>query len=664
MDIIFDENDCQNLREALRKEWLETNGIGGYASSTILNCHSRKYHGWLVAGLANPPGRFVLLSKIEESAVAEEKEYFFSCNKYPGIFQPHGHRHLAEVRLGRFPNFVYQVGDCRIHRSIMMIHGRNTVLIRYAVEHCSTPFTFRLHPLLAFRGHHELSKENVFLQVRTFPIKFGFKIQPYNGLPPLHVSTSIRPRFYPSPVWYRNFEYVIEQERGYDAHEDLFHPGLFEMPMKDQSVLIVAASVEEETEDLEDLWKAEDKRRAAEETRDAAAAASLVLAPERDAAATLVRSSRHFLVRLPKERPAIIAGYPWFDDWGRDTLISLPGLTFCLGRMEEGSAVLAEVGRHEKHGLIPNCFGSGGRNNAYNSVDASLWYFWAVQQMLKYGGRKETVRKSLWPVMKRILRHYMDGTDHGIGMGSNGLLHAGDANTQLTWMDAKVAGVPVTPRHGCAVDINALWYNAVCFACQFAADISDASLKMSELPPRIAAAFRETFWIEFGRYLGDVFTDWTLDTAVRPNQILAVSLPFSPLDAAQSAGVVECVKENLLTPYGLRTLSPRNESYRGRYAGSPESRDAAYHQGTVWPWLLGHFGEAALRVSGNRSATRRFLTETIEPLLGRHLRAAGIGCVSEVFDGDPPHAPNGCIAQAWSVAELIRLLRVLNEPRD
>lgn len=357
----------------------------------------------------------------------------------------------------------------------------------------------------------------------------------------------------------------------------------------------------------------------------------------------------------------IIAGYHWFDDWGRDTLISLPGLTLCCGRPQEGTAILESLGKYEKNGLLPNFFSNEGKGNGYNSVDASLWYFWTVQQMRKYNGDLQKIRTSFWPVMKNIIKNFLAGTVFDIHMSDNGLLHAGNRDTNLTWMDATVGGRPVTPRWGFPVEINALWYNAICFAGELAGLFGELDLFPADLPARIGRSFQDTFWIEEGAYLGDVFSQGALDHAVRPNQIFALSLPFSPLSPAQATGVVDKVKTHLLTPCGLRTLSPDDRAYQGRYEGNEAKRDGAYHQGTVWPWMLASFGEACLKVAEDKKEAKVFLLEQLRSFLRRHLWVAGLGCISEIFDGDPPHTPRGCMSQAWSTGELIRLYSILQE---
>ncbi|HVO65776.1 MAG TPA: amylo-alpha-1,6-glucosidase [Syntrophales bacterium] len=660
----FDETTCLNLEKALSLEWLETNGLGSYASSTILSCNTRKYHGLLVANLKKPQGRHSLLSWLEDSLVMKGKEFFLSCCQYPGVFHPGEKHFLKEYRLDYSPRFIYEAEGFHIHKAIMMVHGEDRILIRYDVEHCRFPGILRLKPFLAYRGFHALAKQNVYLRTDTHRIDNGFRMRPYDGMPPMFIQTDMKSEFHPSPVWYNNFEYRVEKERGFEWHEDLFRPGIFEVPVKEGSTIIISASPEICRRGLEEAWKAEMTRRAGESATDEKAVEKFHNEEDRINVRNLAAAGRQFLIKTPTGRPAIIAGYHWFGDWGRDTLISLPGLTFCNGRIQEGTAILASLGAHEKKGLLPNYFSDGEAENAYNTVDTSLWYFWGVQQMLKRTGDIEIVRNQMWPVMKKILQAYMDGTAYNIGMSKNGLLHAGDKDTQLTWMDASVEGKPVTPRWGYPVEINALWYNAICFAHELAQAFDDNKSFLHVLIPEIKKSFVDAFWIEDGAYLGDVFCEGSLDRTVRPNQILAVSLPHSPLDFAQQAGVVHKVMQHLLTPVGLRTLTPEDENYKGRYEGDGPARDLAYHQGAVWPWLMAHFGEAYIKVAVNRAAAKTFLLEYVRSFVRQHMPEAGVGCISEIFDGDPPHRPNGCISQAWSVAGLLRLYSFLNEIPD
>lgn len=662
--IVIPAHDCQALETSLRQEWLDTNGLGGYASSTIHNCNTRKYHGLLVAGLEDPAGRFTLLSKMEDALLVEGCEHPLSCNSYPGTLHPAGYVSLQEFRLEEGPIFLYQAGQARIRKELLMVQGENTVLIRYEIEEAETPVTLRLNPLLAYRRHHELKREDAYLRATTTPVARGFSIQPYQGMPTLFIQANRDCTFVTNPDWYRNFEYFVEAERGYDCHEDCFCPGTLEIVLGRGEGVIVSASITEQS-DLAGAWQREESGR---QMHIRAADAVAQRSGSKDFAAplsALIQSGRHFPFRTPGSgRASIIAGYPWFDDWGRDTLISLPGLTFYSGRPELGVEILKAVAPHEREGLIPNCFAADPRFHAYNSVDASLWYFWAVQQMLTCTGDRDTIHDQLWPVLKRIAGCFMTGTRHDIFMMPDGLLHAGNPHTQLTWMDATSHGNPVTPRHGFAVELNALWFNAICFCEQLASDFGEIAPWDPTLRSRLEHSFHRAFWNDNAGCLADTFVDGIRNESIRPNQIFAVSLPYSPLTQAQQKQVVDVVRRELFTPFGLRTLSPRDPAYRGRYEGDQPTRDAAYHQGTVWPWLLGHFGEAVLRTSDDPKAAARDLAARISPLLDYSLDGAGLCNVPEIWDGDPPHYPRGCPAQAWSSAELIRLFTLFGGTRS
>ena len=650
--------------EAMKLEWLDTNGIGGYASSTIRSCHTRKYHGLLAAGLRDPAGRFVILSKFEDSLKGGGVETHLSMHRYPDTFFPSAHTTLQEFHSDLCPCFVHAAEGLLIRKSLMLVRGENRLLIRYDLEETPPGAFLRIKPLLAFRGYHDLARENSFARVETSDEKNGFMIAPYEGMPPLFIQTNMRSSFLPSPVWYRNFIYEEEKNRGYEWMEDLLMPGILEVPVKKGGSVIVSVSLHPFREQIKRTWSREASRRSVERTEDADRARRLAPEEDRDLLEGLLAAGRQFLIRTPYDRPAIIAGYHWFGAWGRDTLWSLPGLTFCLDLHREGADVLSSLGRQERDGVLPNILADDGEGGAYNTVDASLVFFWATQQMLHFGGDIERVREDLWPVMKRILQRYAEGTIWNIHVAPNGLLHAGSPDTHLTWMDAVANGKPVTPRCGFAVDINALWYNALCFARELALRFGDEFFAFDDYIGRFRSSFLEVFWNDEGDCLGDVYDQGILDTSLRPNMIFAVSLPHSPLDASRSAQVVRAAREDLLTPYGLRTLSPQDPSYCGRCTGDQASRDSAYHQGTVWPWLLPHFGEAYWKVSEDKGSARRFLLGFLRNFLRAHLFEAGIGNLSEIFDGDPPHEARGCIAQAWSVAGALYLYRFLSDAGD
>lgn len=652
---VVGEGVCRNTAKALRLEWLETNGRGGYASSTILNCHTRKYHSLLMAALDSPPGRFSLLSKMDDSVVCGGTEHFLSRHQYPGLLFPDSASALAKFQLRPYPSFLHRAGEIDIRTSILMAQGENTTLIRYDVLNAPTPFVLRWKPFLAYRGLHELRRKDAWMDRRTWPVANGFGVRPYTGLPPLFIQSSAAPACAAAPAWYYNFEYERERERGYDWQEDLFCPAVMDIALAPgESVLVIASTTPLDDPSMR-LWDRQIEARAEADRMDDAAARLQSSDTDRSACiADLLKSGRRFLVRTPAGRPAVMAGYPWFDDWSRDTLISLPGLAFCSGRIDEGLSVLKSIGEHERNGLLPNYFAADPRHNSYNSVDAPLWYFWAVQQWLAITNDPFLLRDLCWPVMKRILARYMEGAPGPAVMRDNGLLHTGSPSTQLTWMDATVHGVPVTSRHGYAVELNALWYNALCFTEMLANRFGERLWWDADLTARTRDAFVRTFWLEKEGYLADCAGDGWTDASLRPNQIVALSLPFAPLDDVRGRRMIDAVGKALLTPFGLRTLAPGSPAYRGRYEGDQPTRDAAYHQGTVWPWLLGHYAEAVLRVAPDKRAAANGLIEQIAPLLD-YIRGYGLNNVPEVFDGDPPHRPNGCMAQAWSTGELIRL---------
>jgi len=667
-DLKIEGSACLYPRAALGWEWLEANGCGGYASSTVMNCHTRKYHGLLVANLAQPAGRYVMLSKFEDSLSLGPEEHFFSCHQYPDFFFPPVRHCLSQFSLDPAPRFTYEIGrqidgqpgKIIICKTIMLMQGENCVLIKYDFENAPDNMVLRLKPFLAFRNFHGLAKQNGRFAAVTAPLNNGFLVTPYPEMPTLFIRANVNAQFSPGSHWYNNFEYPAERERGYGWQEDLVMPGVLEIAVQNGQSVIVAASLQEKPLELQKKWTSELRRRSRSQEQEQALAAGFP--PEdRDPVRQLLKAGRQFLITSPAGRPAIIAGYHWFDAWGRDTLIALPGLTFCSGREQEGMDILTSLGQHERDGLLPNFFAPDEKNHAYNSVDASLWLFWSVQQQLKFTGDPGRIEHTLWPVMQRIIKKFLSGTVYNIYMADNGLLHAGDAVTHLTWMDAKIGGRPVTPRGGFAVEINALWFNALCFAGELAAAFNQEALFPAGLPERIRLAFQDVFWIADGSYLGDVYAEGVLDHAIRPNQIFALSLPFSPVTPAQAAGVLQVVREHLLTPCGLRTLAAGDPAYRGRYEGDPAQRDGAYHQGTVWPWLLGAFGEAMLKYARDKEEAKVFLRKHLRNFLGRHLPVAGLGTVSEIFDGDPPHDPRGCVAQAWSVGEIIRLYTLLQE---
>lgn len=646
MRFTFDKAACQNTRRALRKEWLLTNGLGDYSSSSILGCNTRKYHGLLVVNTLH--GRQVLLSALEESVTGGGKEFFLSTRQHPNTLYPHGHEYQESFVLEDLPKFSYRVGDVRIHREILLLPGQSRLLLRWTVEGSSRvpPLTLRIRPLLAYRGFHQLAQANSNLRVRTSRVPGGFGIEPYENMPALFIQASGQSDFIPAPDWFYKTEYLLERMRGFEDSEDLFQPGIMEItlpPLPQGGSVLLSAGISPCDEDLDELWRTYSKSPARKHQHTGLAG-------------HLADESRRFCITGPSGRESVLAGYHWFDAWGRDTLIALPGL-FTAGLTDFGLRVLTQVAATQKNGLTPNCFAENG-DHAWNSVDASLWYAFAVQSYLKaHPEGLDWVREHAWPALKGIVAGYRQGPGMDIFVDQNGLLHAGNAQSQLTWMDAQAHGRPVTPRHGCPVEINALWYNTLAFVDYLAAQFREPEWESTRALRTLRVAFFEHFWVaRGGGYLGDVWRDGMLDQSVRPNQILAVSLPYPILEDQYQPQVVECVRNKLLTPFGLRTLAPDDSNYKGRYEGGPDQRDAAYHQGTVWPWPLGHYTDALLRVAWDVKGASQALLETVTPLFYEHLVRSGLGSISEVFDASPPYRANGCMAQAWSVTEVLRML--------
>ncbi len=647
MKTIIPKEECINTESALRREWLETNGLGGYASSTIINCHTRKYHGYLVAALDNPKGRHVLLSKIEGAIHTDREDFHLSTNKFPGVFHPTGHKYVEQFEYGLYPAITFRIADVLLKKSIVMIYGENTVMVRYRLVESEGPVVLHLKPLLAYRPMHELMRENMHIQIKTYTKKNGFKIEPYQGMPPLYFYTNRQCMFYPGPEWNFSLEYLKERRRGYPYQEDLFAPGLFEVTLKKgHDVILCASTGPKQSQNLEKIYKAEKERREK-------AFASFTDSDSR--LKELKYLSDQFIIKNRRKERSIIAGYHWFGEWGRDTMIALPGLTFCCGRMKEGLEILQTFANHEKNGVIPNFIADEGEGDSFNSADATLWFFWGLQQYVAYGGKIETVREKFLPVMERIISSIRDGSNPVLKLLENGLISCGDEHTQLTWMDANSNGQPVTPRYGCPVEINALWYNAL----RFFAELSGFSDVVEKLAEKAGKAFEEQFWNEELGCLYDVVRDDYRDNAIRPNQIFAVSLPYSPLPEDKQKKTAGKVQRHLLTPYGLRSLSPGHPDYKSAYEGDQNNRDAAYHQGTVWAWLAGHFGEAWLKTAADRLEAEAFLKKELEPLLEQYPKRLGVNCIPEIYNGDPPHTPKGAISQAWSHAEVIRLKTLL-----
>lgn len=654
MNFRYDADYCNDLDRSLRCEWLETNSLGGYAASTIHNCHTRKYHGLLVPSLPAVGGRFLLLSKVDVNIRVNGNVYCLATNKYPGTYEPRGYQHVKSVDCEMYPHICYQVEDSLFELSILMPQKQNTILLKYQLTSSSQPITLYLHPLFAYRNIHTLTRENMHLRVKTYVHNNYCKIDPYAGMPPMYFDTSLTSMFYSGPYWNHNVEYLEERNRGFDSQEDLFCPGVIEVQLQPKQALYFRASLALPDVPAETLWKREVQRREEEWSK---------FSDKTLPMQALHSRASQCLIHNATGKKSIIAGYPWFDEWGRDALIALPGLTFYRGDIKSGVDVLKTFTQHRKDGLLPNFLGIDGKTHAYNSVDASLWFFWAVQEFQRRTGDIGTIRAFFVEPMLDILEHFYRGDVSSVTLHDNSLIWVGDENTQLTWMDAKVHDKPVTPRYGFVVELNALWFNALSY---YRALCDSLNISYPQHFEKIRRAFKKNFisvfWNDECHYLADVVNEKGQDMSIRPNQLFAASLPYSALTITQMHQVMDCIEKNLLTSYGLRTLAPDDPHYHPYYSGSSVERDSAYHQGTVWPWLIGHFTEAAINISQDKTATRKQLMTVFHSLFSEHLRDGCIGGISEIFDASTPHNPNGCIQQAWSIGEVIRAYDMLNVP--
>ena len=639
---------CIDLAESERLEWLETNGIGGYASGTVSGIRSRRYHGLLVAATRPPLGRAVLLSGFEETVSIGGKKFALSTARYEKAVSPEGYKFLKDFRLDPYPIWTFSIDGIEIERRIFMPHGENTAVMSWAVLNANTDASLELIPMLAYRDHHHLRHETA-----NFPYDYQVDIGTvrfagFDGFPALNLACNAA-KIDELGVWYRDFAYTIEKERGFDFTEDVFAPCTFGFDLAKPAVVI--ASTEKHTfEDAAELEQNELKRRKQ----------VLALSEPKDETDELIAAAADQVIVARGTGKTVIAGYHWFDDWGRDTMIALPGLTIANGRPEIAREIILEYFNYISQGMLPNRFTSGNETPDYNTVDGTLWFFEAIRAYTQATGDLDLIKGDLFLKLVNVIRWHLEGTRYGIRVDDDGLLAAGVPGENLTWMDAKIGDKVITPRLGKAVEIQALWYNALRVMESFAErfDEDRTRTRFSDLASRAKESFEEKFWNAELGCLYDVINGETKDASVRPNQIFAVSLFYPILKGERACAVVDRVEKDLLTPKGLRTLAPYDPKYIGKYVGGPVERDSAYHQGTVWAWLIGPFIDAYLRVHGDEGdvieSARKMLTG-----LEEHLQDTMLGSLSEIFDGDAPHAAKGAAAQAWSIGEFNRVRRKL-----
>jgi predicted glycogen debranching enzyme len=664
MFLEFGRDICGQLETATKREWLVTNGIGGFASGTIAQTLTRRYHGLLMAALRPPLGRTLLLAKFDETAEydgihAENGHYYpLFVNQWSNgtpLAEPNGHHHINSFHLeGTTPVWTFGLANALLEKRIWMQPGANTTYIHYRLARATGPLLLQAKAFVNYRDYHDTTIINDW-QPEIIPIERGLRLHMYPEALPFYIFSD-KAQLSPQYEWYEDFLLAEEEYRGQsDVEEDHIYAAQMRVTLYPGETLTVAASTESQV-NLNGGDAFAERIAYENEKLDRARSVFPVSLPEE--IQQLILAADQFIVKRPTPADpqgcSIIAGYPWFSDWGRDTMIALPGLTLTTGRPEIAATILRTYSHYVDQGMIPNRFPDEGEIPEYNTADATLWYIEAVRKYLAATG-DISLMAELFPVLVDIIEWHRRGTRYNIKMDEeDALLYAGEERLQLTWMDAKVENWVVTPRTGKPVEINALWYNALRTIADIGRELGEDPAPYEELAANVMAGFSR-FWNDEYGYCYDVLDtpDGEDDASLRPNQLLAVSLAHSPLSHQQQRSIVDACGRDLLTAHGLRSLSAQDDEYNGHYGGDRYKRDGAYHQGTVWSWLIGPFVEAHLRVYNDPILSRTYLTSLL-----KHLKAHGLGSISEIFDGDPPFTPRGCTAQAWGVAEVLRTWRL------
>ena len=664
-EVDFGRDICCDLPAAESREWLVTNGIGGYALGTIAGHQTRCYHGLLVAALQPPLGRTLLVAKLDETARYASQEFELFTNRWAdGTVAPEGYRNIERFHLeGTTPVWTFALADALLEKRIFMQSGANTTYVLYRLVRASSPVELSIKMLADYGDEHCVTVGRT-RPMEVTPVERGLKVIAYDGATPFYVLSDSASAL-PAKDWYRNFDLAAERARGLPDRTDHFFAGEFRATIAPGgSLTMVASTAAMPSLSGEAAFAKRQSETGALLDRFFAANNGTAQAAS-PAVQQLVLAADQFIAARPLDGAAdaktILAGYPWFSDWGRDTMIALPGLCLAAGRPWLARNILRTFSRFMSEGMLPNQFPRAGAAPMYNTVDATLWYFEAVRQYYEATSDIGLLHE-LFPVLDGIVDAHVRGTRYHIHVDlTDGLLYAGEPGVQLTWMDAKVGDLVVTPRIGKPVEVNALWLNAAAAMARFARALGRNAAPHEGLAQSCRTGFAK-FWNSEKQFCFDVIdapgSPSGKDAALRPNQILAVSLPETALTPEQQRSVVEVCARQLLTSFGLRSLAQNEARYQGRYAGTQEDRDGAYHQGTAWGWLLGPFALAHLRVYQNAEEAMSFL----EPMFG-HVKAAGLGTASEIFDGDPPFTPDGCIAQAWTVGETLRTWRAIAAAR-
>lgn len=638
--LTFDKNELGNLEYSLQREVLSTDRRGGYMSTTIVCCNTRRYHGLMVAPIGDGDRTCVLLSSLDETIVEEGGQTFnLAIHRFHGLYEPRGHKYITDFHYTPTPTITYRVGGVILQKELLWIHNRTQLMIRYKLIDSPAEIRLRLRPFFAYRDKEALTHANMEANGRSYAVFNGVRNRLYDGYPWLYLQTD-RPdaEFVAAPDWYYGFEYPQELERGYDGYEDLLTTGYFELPLHKGQSVIFSASVEEmrSTAEIDELFNHALSRRT----------------HKIDFHSMLRHSARQFVVRRGDGRTEVMAGYPWLTaQIAREAFMALPGITLEQQHKEDCIEVLDCVCRTLHNGNF------GGSASALQEADAPLWFFYTLQELETEIGSRE-IWNRYGETMKAILEGYRHGFENRVALHDNGLIWAADDNIALTWMNSYVDGHPVTPRNGYQVETNALWYNAVCYTLALADEAGDKAFveAWKSMPEQTRTAFLEKFWLADEGYLADFANDAETNRFIRPNMIVAAGLNYTMLDEEQLIGVLRTVNQYLFTPKGLRSLSPQNPLYNGTYAGNDRMRAHAAMNGTVWVWPLPFYVKACYTLYGAD------FTPTVEQIIGNFnedIQCHGIGSLSKMYDADPPYAPKSAISYAWSVGAVLQLYRLM-----
>lgn len=635
--IEFDKEQLVNINFSKKREILRCSRTGSFATTTILGLNTRKYHGLFIVPQDNIDGeRHLLVSNLNETFIINDMEFHIGVQQFKGgILHPKGHKYLENFNADLLPTYQYKVGNFTFNKELLFVSDQDRVLIKYTVPEQFESAFLQIEPFLAFRQIHQLTFKNYQANTNFEWVKNGVRYCLYDQYTPVYIQSSEPVTYRHEPTWYNNVEYEEEIKRGYDGHEDLMRPGKLQMELKQKELYLSIGTTAMDPTQIQTLFQEEMKKKT---TR-----SSFINC--------LINAADQFIIKRGG-KTYIVAGYPWFGRWGRDTFIALPGLTLALNKPQLFKEIIDSIVDEMQDGLFPNIGGTG--NAAYNSVDAPLWFIRALQQYAQYTKIKKEVWKEYGMIIKSILNAYRQGTLYNIRMEENGLIYAGNEGVALTWMDAVVDGVPVTPRTGYQVEINGLWYNAIQFALELAklAKESEFVHEWESIAKGFPNVFKETFWSKEKGYLADYVNGDYKNFQIRPNMVIITSLPYSPISEKIKQLVLNVAMKELLTDKGLRTLSPQDVDYKGFYEGNQAERDRAYHQGTNWPWLLAPYAEGLIAVHQKEAIP---VLEKLLYQFDAFMKDYGVSTIAEITDGNPPFKPKGCISQAWSVAAALQI---------